>query len=176
MLAPKGFTQHIAKDAYVAAGTTASSKTGLLRYRLPLLLLAAALLLGGFKNIFENGGLGYLMTGLILLVFGVAFAVITLYVIPKQVKTIAEKDFETFNTLSNPAQVVFNSDEMTLKSEVLSGRVEYAKTRLCIETNDRFVILTDDDAIVILEKACFEDAENTTAFLRDVFARWYKRG
>ncbi len=176
MLAPKGFTQHISKDAYVAAQTTASSKNGVLRYRLPLMLLTAAFLFGGFKNVFENGGLGYLLTGLLLLVFGFVCAVVVFYAMPKQVKTVAERDYVTFDALSNPAQVVFDSDEMLLKSDMLSRRVEYAKTRLCIETNDRFVILTDDDATVVLEKACFEQAEDTTAFLRDVFARWYKRG
>lgn len=176
MLAPKGFTQQLSKDAYVSAQTAASSKCGTLRYRLPLVLLAAAAVLGGAKTLFENGGLGYLLTGIALLFVGAVCAVTALYVMPKQVKEIGARDFVTFDTLSNPAQIMFESDEMVLKSECLSRRVEYAKTRLCVETNDRFVIITDDEATIVLEKACFEEADNTVAFLRDVFARWYKRG
>ena len=46
----------------------------------------------GGSDIFDeaNGGLGYLMTGLIFLVFGAACAVVVLHLMPKQVKLTAE--------------------------------------------------------------------------------------
>ena len=57
----------------------------------------------------------------------------------------------------------------------ISRRVEFAKTRLCMETADCFLIFTDDAVVVMLEKAAFGDQRETTDFLRDVFARWYVR-
>lgn len=177
MLAPKGFTQSISKEAYTAARMTASTKSGVLRFRLPLILLAAALVLGGGKTLFESGGgIAYLMTGLVLVLVGLVCAVTAMYILPSQVRLAVEQDYRSFAALSDPAQITFESDEMHIQGACLSRRVEYAKTRVCIETSDRFVILTDDDTVVMLEKSCFEDTDATTAFLRDVFARWYKRG
>ena len=176
MLAPKGYTQHISKEAYIAARTIASSKNGVLRYRMPLVCLAAAMLLGGAKTVYQGGNIGYYMTGIILMLLGAVCALMALYVLPKQVGIAAERDYVTFSVLSDPANVTFESDDMCFQTDKLTRRVEYAKTRLCIETRARFVVLTDDGAMVILEKDCFEDNDATLAFLRDVFARWYKRG
>lgn len=176
MLAPKGYTQHITKEAYVAAHKTAEDKTGILRYRLPCLLLVAALVIGAVITIYQGIGIPsyYVTAGVMLLTAGILLGLIQY--VTKIRKRTSERDYISFEALSNPAEVTFESDEMTIKGEALSRRVEYAKTRICIETDERFVILTDDDAMVILEKACFADADATTAFLRDVFARWYKRG
>ncbi len=174
MLAPKGYTQHITKDAYVAAHKTAQEKIGMLRFTVPCMVLIAALSIGGSITLFNSAGrVSYIMTGEILLLLSCVLAVMLLAVIPKQAKKQAEKDYVSFEALSNPAEITFESDEMLIKGEALSRRVEYAKTRLCIETAERFVILTDDDAMVILEKACFAEKDATVAFLRDVFARWY---
>ncbi len=173
MLAPKGFTQQISKDAYVAAHRAAQEKTGLLRFSVPTMFLIAALSIGGSITLYRGAGiLSYIVTGEVMLLLSVALCVLLLY-LPKIAAREAEKDYISFEALSNPADIIFESDEMTIKGEALARRVEYAKTRLCIETADRFVILTDDDAMVILEKACFTEKDATVAFLRDVFARWY---
>lgn len=176
MLAPKGYTQHITKDAYVAAHKTAEEKTGILRFRLPCLLLVAALVIGAAVTAYQGIGiLSYYITAGVMFLAACAMLILIKYVTNNS-KITSEQDYISFEALSNPAEVTFESDEMTIKGEALSRRVEYAKTRICIETAERFVILTDDDAMVILEKSCFAEADATTAFLRDVFARWYKRG
>lgn len=175
MLAPKGFTQQIAKPAYVAAHKTAQTKIGILRFTAPLMLVTVALSLGGVYTMYIGAGrLSYLITGEVMLALSAALCIVLLC-LPRIAARRAERGYETFAKLCDPSQVVFTSDDMTIKGERLSRRVEYAKTRLCIETKDRFVIITDDDAVVILEKACFTDADTTTAFLRDVFARWYTK-
>lgn len=174
MLAPKGFTQQITKDAYIAAHRIAQEKNGILRFTVPCMLLIAALSVGGIITLYNGAGrMSYILTGEILLLLSCVLAVLLLVMIPKQAKKAAQQDYISFAALSDPAEVTFESDEMLIKGEKLSRRVEYAKTRLCIETAERFVILTDDEAMVILEKACFCETDATVAFLRDVFARWY---
>ncbi len=173
MLAPKGFTQQISKDAYLAAHKTAEEKTGFLRFQKPCILLIAALVIGAGITVYQGIGIpSYYVTAGVMVLSAIMLCVV-LSLLPKVEETVAEQEYRSFATLSNPAEVIFESDEMTIKGKALSRRVEYAKTRLCIETSARFVILTDDDAMVILEKACFTEADATVAFLRDVFARWY---
>lgn len=173
MLAPKGFTQQISKDAYVAAHKTAEEKTGFLRFQKPCVLLIAALVIGAAITVYRGIGIpSYYVTAAVMVLAAILLGVVLSF-LPKVEETIAEQEYRSFSLLSDPAEVIFESDEMTVKGEALSRRVEYAKTRLCIETAERFIILTDDDAMVILEKACFAETDATVAFLRDVFARWY---
>lgn len=173
MLAPKGFTQSVSQEAYIQAHRAAQTKIGALRFTGPVILAAAALSLGGSFTIYNGGGqLAYTVTGIAMLFLSALLAV-WLLAAPKLAEKEAKADYDTFARLSDPSTVTFTSDEMTLQGARLTRRVEYAKTRLCIETAQRFVLVTDDDALVILEKDCFADADNTVAFLRDVFARWY---
>lgn len=175
MLAPKGFTQHISQEAFVQAHVTAQKKVGILRFQIPLMLLTAAFSLGGVFTIYRGWGLwSYLATGVASLALAAMLTAVLVW-LPRHVKKTARQAYQTFEALSDPAEIVFESDEMLIKGQQLTRRVEYAKTRLCIETAARFVIVTDDDAVVMLETACFED-ENIALFLRDVFARWYRRG
>lgn len=176
MLAPKGFTQTVSKDTYIAAQCLANKRVGVLKWTTPLTVLSVALALLGGNLLLESGGrAGYLLTGIALLCVAAVIAVLWWGQFPAVVKKQAEADFITFDALSNGAAVTFTADEMMLKTERLSRRVEYAKTRVCAEAPSMFVILTDDDAVVILQKDAFADRENTEAFLRDVFARWYKK-
>ncbi len=173
MLAPKGYTQNVSKDAYLAAHKIAEEKTGILRFQKPCFLLIAALVIGAGITVYRGIGIPsyYITAG--VMVIAAAMGVAIAATLPKAETIIAEQEYRSFALLSDPAQITFESDELTVKSDCLSRRVEYAKTRVCIETNERFVLITDDDAMVILEKACFEDKDATERFLRDVFARWY---
>ena len=173
MLAPKGYTQRVSKDAYLAAHKIAEEKTGFLRFRLPCLLLVAASVIAAAITIYRGIGIPsyYITAGMLLLSAGVLLILIKYFT--KSEIVIAEQEYRSFALLSDPAEIVFESDELTVKSECLSRRVEYAKTRLCIETGERFVLITDDDTMIILEKSYFADKDATVAFLRDVFARWY---
>ncbi len=176
MLAPVGFTQQLSKEAYVHARMTASAKGGLLRYRVPAVILSAALVLGGVLTFVDNpDSLAYTLTAVVLVLCAAVCLATMLYAVPAKVRSEAAADYETFAVLSDPAEVHFTSDDMTFVGPCLSRRVEFAKTRLCIETPARFVIVTDDEAVMILEKACFTDSAATEAFLRDVFARWYTK-
>lgn len=173
MLAPKGYTQQITKDAYLAAHKTAEEKTGILRFQKPCILLIAALVIGAGITVYQGIGIpSYYLTAGVMLLSAILICVV-LFLLPKCEDMIAEQEYRSFEALSNPADVTFESDEVQIKGQCLSRRVEYAKTRLCIETGERFVIVTDDEAMVILEKACFTETDATVAFLRDVFARWY---
>ncbi len=173
MLAPKGYTQRVSKDAYLAAHKTAEEKTGFLRFQKPCILLIAALVIGAGITVYRGIGIpSYYVTAGVMVLSAILLCVV-LSLLPKCEETIAEQEYRSFALLSDPAEVIFDSDELTVKSECLSRRVEYAKTRVCIETSERFVLITDDDAMVILEKAYFAETEATVAFLRDVFARWY---
>lgn len=175
MLAPKSFTQSVSEEAYVQAYHTAQAKIGVLRFTAPLMLATAALGLGGSFTIYNGGGqLAYTVTGIAMLIVSSLLAVWMLAA-PKITEKQAKIAYATFCELSDPSQVTFTSDEMTLQGTKLTRRVEYAKTRVCIETAQRFVIITDDNAMVILEKEAFTDAEGTVDFLRDVFARWYTK-
>lgn len=173
MLAPKGYTQQITKDAYLAAHKVAEEKAGLLRFRLPCVLLIAALVIGAVITVYRGIGIpSYYFTAGVMLLSAVLLCVLLYYAI-KIEAFVAAQEYRSFAALSDPADIVFESDELTVKGECLSRRVEYAKTRLCIETAGRFVLLTDDGTMVILEKACFCEKDATERFLRDVFARWY---
>lgn len=176
MLAPKGFTQHIDKDAYIAARMAASKRVGVLRFSWVVRVLAIGLAAYGVSlPVTAGGSVSVYLTGAaIVLTAAVLILLWECVVVPYQ-RQSAARDFESFDRISNDATVSFSSDEMTLTSAVLSRRVEYAKTRVCIELPQRFVLVTDDDRAVILEKAAFADGDVTAAFLRDVFARWYCR-
>ena len=176
MLAPSGYTQRISKEAYLAAHKTAEEKTGFLRFQKPCYLLIAALVIGAAITVYQGIGiLSYYITAGGMILAAILLGVV-LSLLPKIEETVAEQEYRSFSILSDPADITFGSDELTVRSACLSRRVEYAKTRLCIETAERFVLITDDDTMVILEKACFAEQDATVAFLRDVFARWYKRG
>ena len=173
MLAPKGYTQRISKDAYLAAHKTAEEKKGFLRFQKPCILLIAALVIGAGITVYRGIGIpSYYITAAGAVMAAIFLGVI-LAALPKIEQRVAEQDYRSFALLSDPAQISFASDELTVKSDCLSRRVEYAKTRVCIETALRFVLITDDDTMVILEKACFAEQDATVAFLRDVFARRY---
>lgn len=176
MLAPKGYTQRVSKDAYLAAHKTAEEKTGFLRFQKPCYLLIAALVIGAGITVYRGIGIpSYYITAASAVLTAIFLGLI-LAALPKIEQKVAEQEYRSFALLSDPAEVIFDSDELTVRSDCLSRRVEYAKTRLCIETDQRFVLITDDDTMVILEKACFTERDATEVFLRDVFARWYKRG
>ena len=173
MLAPKDYTQQITKNAYLAAHKVAEEKTGFLRFQKPCILLIAALIIGAGITVYRGIGIPSYYITAVSAVIAAILLVVLLAALPKIEQTIAEQDYRSFALLSDPAEISFASDELTVKSVCLSRRVEYAKTRLCIETAERFVLVTDEGTMVILEKACFAEQEVTVAFLRDVFARWY---
>lgn len=176
MLAPKGFHQVVDKDAFVKAQVAVSKRVGVLRFTVPMLCLAAAAVFGGVALLAQGvGRIGYTMTAITLFCVAGMLLFCWCFWIPSDVKKRAEKEFVCFEQLVGAATVTMRSDEMCLQSDVLTRRVEYAKTRLCIETPRQFIILCDDGATVILETVCFEEQEETVAFLRDVFARWYVR-
>lgn len=176
MLAPKGYTQHIDENAYVAARVTASKTTGVLRLRTAMTVLSAALILFGGQQIYESGGRPfYVIAGAAVMLAAAALVLLWYWLLPKYIKETAKIAFVTFDKLSNDAEVSFEQDKMTLQGRMLTRHVAFAKTRLCAETPDRFVVITDDGTVVILEKDAFAEREQTDAFLRDVFARWYKK-
>ncbi len=176
MVAPKGFTQQLTKESYVAAQSAAAKKRGVLRFVPPMIMGAAALFVLGVWTIVRAPFVpGYLMTGLFLAACAVVLSVFCLAVFPARAKERGNAGFALYDALYGETVVTFSSDEMMLVGEKLSRRVEYAKTRLCMETAEHFLIFTDDDTVVVLEKSAFADARETTDFLRTVFARWYVR-
>lgn len=173
MLAPKGFQQVIDSRAYIQAQTAVSRRVGVLRWTLPMTVLSAALLCGGVMLLLQNGGrVFYLLTAMTLFMNCLFVMFLWYKILPDAVKAKAEKDYRSYDRLQNPVEVTFSPDELELKGAVMTRRTAFGKTRLCIETPARFVILADEGYTVILEKACFEEREATEAFLRDVFARW----
>lgn len=176
MLAPAGFTQHIEKDAYVRARTVASKTTGILRFRAAVTVLAAALVIFGGMDIYESGGrLIYMLSGVSLILAAALLLFLWYRLFPLYIKAQALSAFTSFDKLSNDTTVSFGQDEMVLCGNMITRHVPFAKTRLCAETPERFVIITDDRSVVILEKDAFCSREETEAFLRDVFARWYRK-
>ena len=176
MVAPKGFTQQLTKESYVAAQTAAAKKRGVLRFTPPMIMGAAALLVLGVWTIVRNPyAFGFWMTGLLFVACAAVLLILWLSVFPARAKERVATGFPLYDALYGETVVSFSSDEMMLAGQKLSRRVEYAKTRLCMETAAHFLIFTDDDTVVVLEKAAFADARETTDFLRTVFARWYVR-
>ena len=179
MLPPKGFTQHLSKDAYVEAAVIVSKKSGVLRFTWPVIMGAAALTVFGGAMIARNVTMpAYWISGGLALLAAAWLLGMWLAVFPNTEKTKAREQYALYEQLYGQTTVTFTSDDMTVKGHLLTRCVDYAKTRLCVETAERYIIFTDDGAAVILEKANFEEAAATDAFLRDVFARWYtgKRG
>jgi len=173
MLAPAGFSQTVDRDAYVAARLIRSKKRGLLRF-MPAALVFCAILVVAALSIMFSGSvrtLELLLQGVLLILAGAAFPVTFLMIIPERIRIRAEKEFAVYDALSNHVTVTLSADDMTLCGEQMTRRVEYAKVRHCVETDERFVLITDDDHIVILEKAAFAQKEPTRQFFRDVFAR-----
>ncbi len=176
MLAPKGFTQQTDKKAYVAARMAAQKRVGLLRFTWAVRVLAIAMTLYGVNTLLTSGSrTSHLLWGAALILVALTMVAIWEAAVVPYMKAKATLDFETFDAIMNHAAVTFAADEMTLSTPLMTRRVEYAKTRVCIELPARFVIVADDDSVLILEKDCFSDREATQTFLRDVFARWYCR-
>lgn len=177
MLAPKAFSQTIDRDAYAAAQLTVSKKNGILRFTPAVLAFCGILLIAGLSVMFSGARtVDHLVKGLSAAAVALTGAAAVLLWLPEKVKAVADKRYPVFDTLSNHVTVTMQADDMTLSSAHMSRRVEYAKVRCCVETADRFVLITDYDQYVILEKSCFTDKEETTAFFRDVFARCYAKG
>ncbi|MBQ3094256.1 MAG: hypothetical protein IJC52_03700 [Clostridia bacterium] len=176
MVAPKGFTQHIHEDEYIAARLSASKRTGVRRYTVPMMILAAALaLLGGITVI--NGGFRptAIFAGIGLVFCAVALEYLWGFVFPKQVKDAARRDFAAYDRLLGGAAVTMTADDVTLSTDTLTRKVEFAKQRVCIETPTQYVLVGNDEFITILQKECFTEKIHTNDFLRDVCARWYVR-
>jgi len=180
MLAPKGFEQTVSAKLFEQGHVTAARKRGILRYTFPMILLGTALILYGLRAIQTAIASGQMLSmwlsGVGILLTGVALIVLWTAVFPNRVKKTAVARYPMHEALYGRTAVTFTQDEMTLTGEKLTVRVAFAKTRLCVETGDLFVIFTDEEAVVLLDKAAFTAPEETTAFLRDVFARWYKKG
>lgn len=176
MLAPKGFTQHLTKESYVTAQVAAAKKRGALRFTPPVVMGAAALCVIAVWTAIKNPySLAYMWTACLFAVLAAALMILWMFVFPARIKKQVPGQFALYDALYGETVVTFSSDEMTVAGEKLSRRVEYAKTRLCVETLLYFLVYTDDDAVVVLEKAAFTDKAATTDFLRSVFARWYVR-
>ena len=178
MLAPKGFSQSVDRESYVQARLLVSKRIGALRFTVPAFLLAA-IFVGSGVDVMMKGGFettALLVGGLLFCVAAIVAATFAGF-IPQAVKNDAARQFETYDRLLNPVTVAFTSEETVLKSDVMTRHAEFAKTRLCIETPDRFILITDEETLVLLEKAAFADREETVRFLRDVCARRYvKKG
>ncbi len=179
MLAPKAFEQELCEQTYVAGRYTAASKTGAIRFTVPVCFAAMALVIYGVRAFYSAvlfpALISYWLSGALILLTGVGLALVWLVVLPRRIRRQAAADYAHYRALYGRTAVHFEQDDMTLTGEMLTFRVAFAKTRLCVETNDLFVILTDDNDVVLLEKAAFTAPEDTVAFLRDVFARWYVR-
>lgn len=177
MLAPNGFSQTIDEQAFVDAQITANKRVGVLRFTLPSIVLSAAVALIGVNTMVSNGrSVAFLISGIGLICTALMLVSFFLKIIPEALKIFAKSNFLSYDKLSNGAQITFTSDDMTIRSPFMVRRVAYAKTRICIETAARFVIVTDEDAVIILEKSCFVQLQETIDFLRDVFARRYVKG
>ncbi len=178
MLAPKGFSQELSLEAYVDGRRVADERQGVLHYTFPMILLAAALTIYGARGVYQAAVnpqmLSSLLAGVWLILTGVGMAVLWLVVLPRRSAAKAAAQYAHHSALYGRTAVHFTQDDMTLEGVHLTRTVTFAKTRLCVETPTLFVIFTDDDAVVMLDKAAFDSAD-TTAFLRDVFARWYKK-
>ena len=179
MLAPKGFTQELSCDRFVQGHRVAAEKRGALRYTFPMSLLAVALTVYGARAVYAAlqhlTVLSEWVAGMLLIVTGIGIAAMWLFVLPHRAKTAATARYEQHRTLYGRTAVSFTQDGMTLRGECLTRTVIFAKTRLCVETATLFVLFTDDGAVVLLDKEAFDAKEETTAFLRDVCARWYKK-
>ncbi len=173
MLAPASFTQTIDRDAYIASRLIRSKKRGILRFTPAALAFSAVLIVSGLSILFGGSmrTMELLMQGMLLILAAAAFPVTFLMILPERIKSHAEQDFSVFDALSNHVTVTMTADDMTLCGDTLTRRVEYARVRHCVETDARFVLITDDDQAVILEKAAFAEREETLRFFRDVFAR-----
>jgi len=178
MLAPTGYFQSVDRDGYVKAQLVVSRRVGALRFTAPALVLSAILVVSGLQVMFGGARtVSALMSGIVLFCMAAILAANHLYILPEAVKAIAQKEFDCYNKLSNHVTVTFTSEEVVLQNERLTRRAEFAKTRLCIETPDRFILIADDDTVILLEKVRFENRSATEEFLRDVCARWYvKKG
>lgn len=176
MLAPKGFTQHIDKNAYVSARMAAEKRVGVLRFSWAVRVLAIAVALYGGNLLYTSAGrMSFLLTGSAFVLAALVIVALWEAALVPYIKAKASLDYETFDAVTNHATVTFSADELTLQTAVMTRRVEYAKTRVCMEMPWRFVIVADDGSVILLEKTCFEEQQSTDEFLRDVFARWYCR-
>ncbi len=176
-LAPAGFTQTIDRQAYVTAHRAAALKRGALRYRLPMTFLAAALLVGAAVTVWRNSfSAAFWMTAAVMALLAAAIIWVWFWWLPKREADGAGEAFAVYDRLMNPSEICFGADVLTIRTPQLTREDNYARMRLCIETPERFVLCTDDNTVLILEKADFAEKERTTAFLREVFVRRYAKG
>ena len=179
MIAPSSFTQTVSKEAYIEAQLIAAKHKGVLRYTLPMLVLSAALIVFGVRAVYiavlNAQWLSYYITGAVSILVGLGLILLWCTVLPNRVRRTAENDFAVYEALFSECSVRFTADQFTVKGGSFRRTVDYARTRLCVETVSQFVILADDGHVIVLLKSAMTDERETTAFLRDVFARWYKR-
>lgn len=179
MLAPKGFSQELTGDRFVQGHRIAAEKRGALRYTFPMSLLSVALTIYGARAIYaalqHRTVLTEWLAGALLIATGIGIAGLWLIWMPHRIKITASARHEQHRVLYGRTAVSFTQDSMTLQGECVTRTVLFAKTRLCVETATLFVLFTDDGAVVLLDKEAFDAKEETTAFLRDVCARRYKK-
>ena len=176
MLAPKGFTQHLTQESFEIAQAAAAKKRGVLRFTLPVIMGVCALAVLGVWTVLRNPySVGFWLTGALFAAAAAMLLILWLAVFPAREKKYAAARYALYDVLYGETVVTLSSDEMILAGEKLTRCIEYAKTRLCVETTQHFLIFTDDDAVVMLEKSAFTDTAATVDFLRTVFARWYVR-
>ena len=92
---------------------------------------------------------------------------------PRDVRKKAEKDYETFHALMEPAVVSFYSDNVVTKSPCLTVYDQYALMVECIETPDMLIFIKDAEHQLILPKRCIppEKTDTSLEFIRQVFIR-----
>ncbi len=174
MLPPVGLTQCIEEELYIEAAVLASKKTGVLRFTAPVVTGCAAFITLGVWLIARHvSQLPYLLTGGVSLVVAAWGLLLWFLVVTPRVKAAAKADFAVYRQIYGKTRITFTADDMELAGEMITRRVVYAQTRLCVETARYYLVFADDGTTVLLLKSAFEEAPATDAFLRDVFARWF---
>ena len=142
---------------------------------LPYIVLVAAGLLyfglsalqGGYTDFFSFA------IALLLCLGCPGLLLIGLWMMPSMTKKRAAKDYETYQSLMQPAVMRLYADEMVTQSPTLVLTDPYAVMTGCIETPSMLILVKDRERLLIIPKnnLSVDQYEEVLSFFRLVFAR-----
>ncbi len=162
-MAPQAFSQTIEQNDYVLARMAVCRRMGILRFRLPAALLAAAMIAGAVATLWRGyAQAGYWLTAAGMAAGAAALLLAWFFVFPHREKTEAQKDFQIYARLYGTSTVSFTPEGLTLTAQNLTRRVDFARLKACIEQKDTMVLVAEDGLIILRKN------EETATFLRRV--------
>jgi hypothetical protein len=159
---------------YEQAALTAARYTGWLRLMPIVAGTAAILVILSISSALQwHGDFTGLVLSLLIGVLSVVAAVWFATAARRSVCRKAARDYTVFTALRLPMTVALYEDYAEVTSPSLTEKRHYALGKLLAETAELLVIVEEEQQFLVLPKRCLSETDQ--AFLRDVFARRYRK-